>query len=78
MNTENSFNEENDNSTKHLLPVVFWAHFRGTGGNEAYRMSKLDGDVESHEIFDWVGKQREDLENDTNFQYIMTNCGVIR
>ena len=78
MDTENNFNEENDNSTKHLLPVVFWAHFRGTGGNEVWKMDKFEEYVESHEIFDWVKTQIEDLENDTNFQYIMTNCGVIR
>ena len=73
----NSVQDQYGNSSKPLLPVVFWAHFRSKN-NESDRLQRWKDGREPVTIIEWISEKRKELESEFGESYCMTNCGVIR
>lgn len=69
--------DQDGNSSKPLLPVVFWAHFRSKN-NESDRMQRWKDGRNPLTIIEWISEKRKELELHYGESYCMTNCGIIR
>lgn len=75
--TKHSENTETSNSTKPVLSVVFFVHFKSTN-SESHRMERFFEEKTASDLFDWVCEKQNELEKEDSKRYIVTNCHIVR
>ena len=74
---DNSVKPEVGNSTKPLLSVVFFAHFKSSN-SESHRMERFFEEKTASDLFDWVCEKQNELEKENSKHYTVTICHIVR